>query len=392
MTEDADEFQGKDIPLMKLADFEGDEAQQKAKEYHDKSLKIQLISFFADPILILVLWLIGLPEILANITGTKYSIFSVTLMFAIITVGMWILTFPLGIAGNSLERRYGFSTQTWKGWFFDQVKGLLLQLILMGIVINLIYFAIDRNPELWWFYSFIGVFIFLAFIQFIAPYVIIPLFMKMESFPEGELRTRIENLAQTMGIKYKDIYLLKMSQQTTKANAMVTGFGSSIRIVLGDTLVSNFRPDEIEIVMAHEIAHQKHKDVYKGILFLAAVLLVSFYLIDLGFDPIVQQFGYNGKSDPRTLFYFYFALDLMTALFRPINNFYSRNREKAADIAAIRQIPNADTYESAFTRLAIQNLAYLYPSKLEVIFNYNHPPIKERIKYGKELADKINSQ
>ncbi len=215
--------------------------------------------------------------------------------------------------------------------------------------------------------------------------------MKMESFPEGKLRSRIEHLAQSMGIQYKDIYLLKMSQQTTKANAMVTGFGSTIRIVLGDTLVKNFRPDEIEIVMAHEIAHQKHKDVYRSIVFLGLILLLVFFLIDLGFQWVIAWFDYNGKSDLRTMFYFAFALEFWTTLLLPIQNFFSRTREKAADIAAINQIPDMEVYESAFTRLALQNLAYLNPSRIEVLFYYSHPPIRERIRYAKRLLDKINS-
>ena len=383
-------FEGADVPYLRLDDLD-EKTQQKSKRYHDAKLQLQISSMLYGPFIILVLWLAGLPDVFAQLTGTEFSLLRAYLMFALITITTTLLSFPFDIANNILERRYGFSTQTWKGWLFDQLKGLLVQLILLGALITLVYFIIDRFPDLWWLYAFFGSFIFLSFIQFIAPLVIIPLFMKMESFPEGELRSRIEHLAQSMGIQYKDIYLLKMAQQTTKANAMVTGFGSTIRIVLGDTLVKNFRPDEIEIVMAHEIAHQKHKDVYRSIVFLGLILLLVFFLIDLGFQWVIAWFDYNGKSDLRTMFYFAFALEFWTTLLLPIQNFFSRTREKAADIAAINQIPDMEVYESAFTRLALQNLAYLNPSRIEVLFYYSHPPIRERIRYAKRLLDKINS-
>ena len=99
--------------------------------------------------------------------------------------------------------------------------------------------------------------------------------MKIEPLKIGDTRKTVENIANQMNLQYKDIYLLKMSQMTTKANAAVMGFGKTIRIVLGDTLVNTFRKDEIEVVMAHEIAHQKNKDVYRGILFGGIISLIS---------------------------------------------------------------------------------------------------------------------
>lgn len=383
-------FEGVDVPYLKLSDLD-QSVQDKSKRYHDAKLQLRVASMLYGPIIILVLWLGGTPNLFANLTGTEYSFSSIFLMFVLITLTTSILSFPYDIADNVLERRYGFSTQTWGKWFLDELKGLLLQILILGALISLIYYLLETFPDLWWVYAFLGSFVFLSFIQFIAPLVLIPLFMKMESFPEGNLRTRIEQLAQSMGIKYKDIFLLKMSQQTTKANAMVTGFGSTIRIVLGDTLVKSFRPDEIEIVMAHEIGHQKNKDVYRGIVFLGFLLLAVFFLIDLGFQWVVDWFGYNGKSDPRTLFYFSFAMEFWTMVFLPLQNYFSRSREKAADMVAITQIPNIEVYESAFTRLAQQNLAYLYPSRLEVLLYYSHPPIRERVRYAREFLDKINS-
>ncbi|RMG33527.1 MAG: M48 family peptidase [Methanobacteriota archaeon] len=389
-TETSYDFNGADVPYLKLDELD-EKTQLKSKRYHDSKLQLQISSMLYGPFVLLVLWVVGVPELFAKITGTEFSFFSAYLMFALITITSTVLSFPFDLAGNVLERRYGFSTQTWGQWLIDQLKNLLIQLILLGGLITLVYSVIDRFPLLWWIYAFLVAFVFLSFIQFIAPVILIPLFMKMESFPEGELRTRIEKLAQTMGIKYKDIYLLQMSQQTTKANAMVTGFGSTIRIVLGDTLVKNFRPDEIEIVMAHEIAHQKNRDVYRMIVFLGFLLLVAFFLIDLGFQWVIDWFDYNGKSDLRTMFYFAFSLEFWTMLFLPIQNFFSRSREKAADIAAIQQIPNLKVYESAFTRLALQNLSYLHPSRLEVLLFYSHPPIRERVKYAQTFLNKINS-
>jgi len=370
-----------DIDLLKISDVED---QGLAKEYHLSKLMVGIASQLITTLILLLLWFVGLDDIFAKIVGMSYSVLSISGMFILVTLLATVLSLPFDIYSNVLERRYDFSTETWKKWGVNQLKSLALNLVLMGTAVVTLYFAIDISPEFWWFYGFWGAFVFLAFIQTISPLVLIPLFMKIEPLPDGEVREKVEVLAKHMGISYKDIYLLRMSQQTKKANAMVTGFGNSIRIVLGDTLVNNFRADEIEVVMAHEIGHQKNKDVYRILIFLGFFLLLVFFLIDLGFQAVIDLFSYSSKSDPRTMFYMVVAISTLFFIFQPVLNYYSRTREKAADLLAIREIGNLDVYESAFTRLAKQNLAYLHPSKLDIIFNYSHPPILERIRYAKE--------
>ncbi len=375
--------------LLTLDDIH-DDTQEKSKKYHASRIQLDIFGKFYAPIALIVFWLIGIPNLLAVITGTSFSVSGAFLMATSIILILEIVELPLAIASQILERRYGFSTQTWKRWTWDQVKSLILQIVLLGIPLTLLYWAIDSNPEHWWIYGFVGAFIFVAFVQAIAPIVLIPLFMKLEPFPEGELKQRIASLADRMGIKYKDIYMIHLSQQTTKANAMVTGFGKTIRISLGDTLVHNFRPDEIEVVMAHEIAHQKHKDVYRFVLLTGVLFFLVFFLAEMGFQWVIETFDYSGKSDPRTMFYLISLMNVVLLIVQPILNFYSRSRERAADIAAIKELKNFEVYESAFIRLALQNLANLNPSKLDVIFNYTHPPIKDRIEYARDVATRLN--
>jgi STE24 endopeptidase len=240
------------------------------------------------------------------------------------------------------------------------------------------------QPTYWWLYAFLGYFVFAGILQSLSPYLL-SLFTKIESLPNGSVRSTVENLANNLNLEYKDIYLWKISQTSTKANAAVTGFGSSLRIILGDTLVKNFRSDEIEIVMAHEIAHQQHKDIYRGILFTGILALIAFYLIDLSFEWAIKSLNFHSKADPASIGYVIVSLLLIMEILGILQLWHIRSREKAADLAAIKHLPNYQVYESAFARLGKQNLAYPKPSRLEVILRYSHPPIKDRIKYAKEV-------
>jgi len=143
-------------------------------------------------------------------------------------------------------------------------------------------------------------------------------------------------------------------------------------------------------VMAHEIAHQKNKDVYRSILFNGLIALVGFYLVDLGFSYFIEWFDYYGKDDPATYVYLLFSLSLVLEILGKLSLWHSRRREKAADLVSINKIRNIEIFESAFARLAKENLSYPNPSKLKIMMMYSHPPINDRIRYGKEYIQKLS--
>jgi STE24 endopeptidase len=298
-----------------------------------------------------------------------------------------LISLPIGWINERIEREYEFSTKTWKKWAKDQLKQLIISLVLFSIFIEAIYLGIDQSSDEWWIVATAIAIVFTALVLMASPYLI-SLFTKLVTFPAGETREKVENLAKDMGIKYKDIYLWKLSQQTKKANAAVMGFGKSIRIVLGDTLVDEFRDDEIEVVMAHEIGHYLHKDIYRFLGYYSGLFFIFFYIIETGFQEAINQFDYTSRSDPASIGYILAALLILMNIFGILSNWYSRRREKAADILAIKKFANLEIYESAFSRLSQMNLPNPDPSRLEVIFRYSHPPIRERVRYATEYLQR----
>lgn len=365
---------------------------EKATVYHDKKMKIANTKRLLDPLILILLVVLRVPNYLNNNCpfGKEYSFMSVLWVASLFFIIYYVLTQPLAFFDHRIEEEYEFTTLTRRKWIMNQLKGFAVGFVIFVLLIEALYSALAFTGTAWWIYGFLGYFVVAGILQTLMPIIILPLFTKLEPLPEGELRTIMANLADSMGINYKDIYLWKMSQQTTKANAAVMGFGNTIRIVLGDTLVQNFRLDEIEIVMAHEISHQKHKDVYKGTVFTGIMALIAFYLIELSFPTIMTAFGYSSRAEPATIGFVFMAISIIFELFSAGSLWFTRRMEKAADLSAINKIRNLQVYESAFSRLAMQNLSYPTPSKLEIIFNYSHPPIATRIKYAKEYLAEIS--
>jgi STE24 endopeptidase len=214
--------------------------------------------------------------------------------------------------------------------------------------------------------------------------------MKITPLSQGPVRESVERVAKEMDLNYKDIYELKMSDMTTRDNAMVVGFGKTIRIMLGDNMIKKYRLDEIETVMIHEIGHQKNKDIYKMILFSGIMTLIAFIMIDYSFSIFIPILDYVSKSDPASILYFMLAFGVVSEFLSIIILAYSRHNETHADLTAIRKTNNIEAFISSFLRIEKENLVYPYPSKLEKWLLYSHPPIRERIKKAEMEYESMN--
>lgn len=379
-----------DLQYLTYEDYKS-EIDEKTKNYHDRRLRITISQTIFEILLLILLVIVDFGGFLSRILklDSSYSIIGVLLISVIIITILFLSNTIFSYLGEKVELEFEFSTLTWKKWAKRRIISYLLLVTIFTLIIWGIYSFMLLSTSWWWLYSFFAYFFFTGFLQFLAPILIVPLFYKLESFPEGELRNRMIKLADDMGVKYKDIYLWRLSDATKKVNAAVMGFGSSIRIVLGDTLVQKFRDDEIEVVMCHELGHQKSKDVYRLLLFSGIITLVIFVVIHLSLNFIVEYYNYGSISAPATIVFFIAAMTVVQELLSIITMWYSRRREIAADITAINKLGDIQIYESAFTRLAKTSMSYPDPSRLEVLFLYSHPPIRDRIKYAKEYVKSI---
>ncbi len=301
-----------------------------------------------------------------------------------------VLSLPLDYySGYILPRRYGLSTQTPAAWARDELKGTALSLVFEIVAVVAVYALLAVSPGLWWLWAGLGMLVFTVLLANLAPILLLPLFYKLTPLPDNDVKRRALALAERARTRVRGIYAMKMSEKTTAANAMVIGLGNTRRIVIGDTLLDHYTPDEIEVVVAHELGHQVHRDIPKLIGMQTIATLGGLFIASLALDAILSADSrYFGLADPATLPLLAVALGIFGLVTMPLVNGVSRWIEAQADIYALETTGKTDAFISAMTRLANQNLAELEPAPWIEFLLYNHPSIGKRLAMGQEYAAK----
>ena len=295
---------------------------------------------------------------------------------------LYLVTLPLAFYRSyKLPHKYEQGTQTVRDWWTDQLKGLLISVLLGGFVLELLYWLLAWQPLTWWLWLGAALLLFNVILTNLAPLVIVPLFFKMEplSADFGHLQQRLLALAAQAKARVRGVYTLNLSSRTKGANAALMGLGNTRRIVLGDTLLREFTADEIETVMAHELGHHVNRDIPSGILMSSVLTLGGLYLAHLALQAGMQRLAYLDPADPITLPVLAAVLGVYQLLTGPLENAYSRWRERRADVYALQATSNGPAYASALTRLANQNLSEVDPPRLVEVLLFSHPALKGRI-------------
>ena len=278
-----------------------------------------------------------------------------------------------------LERKFQLSTQRLRSWLWDEAKGFLVGLVFAGIVVELLYFLIRQSPQHWWliiWIVFIGLFILMAQL---APVVLFPIFYKFEPLEDEELRRRLVVLSERAGTRVRGVYRWKLSEKSKKANAALTGLGNTRRIILADTLLDNYAPEEIEAVLAHELGHHVHRHIFKSIIVQAGTTLLGFWVANWVLHYAVDHHMFEELSDFANMPLLALTAAGLSLILMPALNFYSRFNERQADRYAFESIASVDPFISSMNKLAQQNLAERKPSKwVEVLF-HSHPAISKRV-------------
>jgi Zn-dependent protease with chaperone function len=290
-----------------------------------------------------------------------------------------VLGLGLDYYGFRIERKFRLSTQSLRAWIWDEVKGFLVGLILGGIVVELLYLTIREWPQHWWLLawaSFMGLFVVLAQL---APVVLFPIFYKFEPLDNEDLRRRLVVLSERAGTRVRGVYRWKLSEKSKKANAALTGLGRTRRIILADTLLDSYQPEEIEAVLAHELGHHVHRHILKSIFVQAAITFVGFWAANWTLHYAVDQHMFEELSDFANLPLLVLVSTVLSFLLMPALNAYSRYNERQADQYAFESIASVEPFISSMNKLAEQNLAERTPSKwIERLF-HSHPAISRRI-------------
>ncbi len=288
-----------------------------------------------------------------------------------------------------IEDRFGFNRTTPATFILDLIKGMVLTAIVGGPVLALVLWFFEKEGAWAWLYCWIGVVSVMMIIQLIAPVWIMPLFNKFTPLKEGELKEAVTDYAAREQFKIQGIYTMDGSKRSTKLNAFFTGVGKFRRIVFFDTLVEKLSVGEIVAVLAHEMGHYKLKHVFKmlaasivqmGIMF----LILSAFINNRG---LFDAFGMAHGSIYASLVFFGFLYSPISMLLSIIFNIFSRRHEFEADRYALTSTGQAEMMISALKKLSVTNLSNLTPHPLHVFLNYSHPPVLERIKALRTMAD-----
>ena len=360
------------------------ERQKQAKIYARIRRRLSLLDMGLSGLYALLWafsgWSGSLRNVLGSLTSSPWLL--VPLFAAVFGGIINLLTLPLNYySGFVLPHRFGMSNQTLKGWISDQVKGLLIGILLGLLLLELVYALLRWQPDTWWLWVAAVLLVFNVLLSNLAPVIFMPLFNKFIPLGEeyAELAERLLRLAEKTGTRVRGVYTFDMSRRTRAANAALAGLGNTRRIILGDTLIREFSTDEIETVMAHELGHQVHKDIPLGIVVETAVTLVGLFLAYLGLRWGVAIFGYQGPADPAAMPLLVVVMGLYGLVTMPLGNGFSRWREHRADEYALRLTHNGPAFASALTRLANQNLAEVDPEPWVEWLFYSHPALGKRI-------------
>ncbi len=367
------------------------ERQKKAKEYASISRRLMLVDLALGALYLFAWlglgWSVALKNNLLELTRNEWLL--VAFFTIVFGLGYTIITLPLSFyEGFVLPHRYALSNQSLGGWIGDQIKSLLLGGVLGIFVLEVIYAVLRATPETWWIWAGGILLVFNVILANLGPVLIFPIFYKFTPLGEeyADLSERLMRLAERAHTRVRGVYQFDMSRRTKAANAALAGLGNTRRIILGDTLLKEFTPDEIETVLAHELGHHVHKDIPIGMLVSALLTLGGLYLAALGLNWGVSYFGFASVADIAALPLFALVMGIYGLVTMPLSNAYSRWRECRADEYALNTTGNGLAYASALTRLANQNLAEADPEPWVEFLLYSHPALSRRIAMAEKLA------
>jgi STE24 endopeptidase len=362
--------------------------QAQAREYSKLTRHLLYLELAVGAVFLLTVLLSGLSGGLRNFLALPQSA-RVALYFLVLMLSYTIITAPLSVyRGFILPHRYGISHQSRRSWLADEAKEMGLGLALGTALVIVIYLFIETFPQTWWLLAFAFTALLSVVMTRLAPVLILPLFFKLQPLKDTELRQRLLSLAERCQTKIKDVFQIGFSDKMSTGNAMLMGWGKTRRIAISDTLLMQYTPEEIEVIMAHELGHQRHKDIARLMATQSVLMLLGFYLINLALNWAAPRLDLDGVSDVAALPLLALVLAALALVLAPLVNAYSRRLEEAADNYALVATDNPEAFTTMLTKLTDQNLADSDPSRWIELMFYDHPPYYKRL----ELAQRYRRE
>jgi STE24 endopeptidase len=353
--------------------------QKLARRYAGLMMRLSLVQSAVAGAILLAILLSGLSVKLGHFLAFPQP-WASALYFVILTVSLGIILMPLNYyQGFILSHRFRLSHQKLSGWLLDRAKAFGVSFLLGLALVIVVYWLLKYFPGNWWLWAAILLVLVSLILSRLTPTFLVGLFYKLEPLADKKLKRRLTNLAKRASAPILGVFTINLSSKWTTANAMLAGLGKNRRIILTDTLLQKYTPDEIEVVMAHELGHHIHKDVPKLIALQAVMIFAGLYLANLALKAGIAPFGFSGVADVAALPLLFLSVAVLIVIATPFTNTYSRYVEAAADKAAIELTDKPQAFVSAMTRLTNQNLSVADPNRWVELLFYDHPSYTKRV-------------
>lgn len=325
--------------------------------------------------------LAGLSRRIAQANAAGFSPLAVAVYVAILAALHESFAWPIAFyQGLVLERRYGLSLESPRAWARDHCKALALGLIVSIAGGEVVVASMHVMTAWWWLASAAAFVVAMIVIARLVPVVLLPLFYKFTPLDRESLRARLVSLSARAGVPVLGVYEWGLGDKTRRANAALVGTGATRRILVSDTLLAEYSDDEIEVILAHEIGHHVHRDIFVGLVAEATLLVAAFYTAARVLDVSWRPLGLRTPDDMAALPLLVLVVGGLSMAATPLANALSRWNERRADRYALALTRQPGAFISAMKRLGTQNLAEAQPSRPVLWLFHSHPSVEQRIK------------
>jgi len=329
--------------------------------------------------------LIGLSKVFERWSSrpSKWAIIQIPIYVFFLSVFMFLLMLPIRYFSYIVSVNYGVSIQSVPQWLTNLALDFCIDFIPTLLMVGILYFFIRKARERWWFYVWLLTIPITLFFAYIQPVIIEPLFNDFSSIENKELEQKILALAEEADIPADRVYEVKMADQTNAMNAYVSGIGKNTQIVLWDTTLANLSEEEILFIMAHEMGHYAHKDIYKDLTIDFVISFFIYWLIAKLMKNIIHKNGpvlnIKRMEGIHSLPLYLLLSSILFFAVSPLYTAISRHQEIKADNYAIELVEDEGAGISTFQALAKSNLNEANPPLIVKWFRYSHPPLVDRI-------------
>jgi STE24 endopeptidase len=361
----------------------------KAEALHALALPMRIERLLLLPLLLLAFQFSGGALAMRRRLSLRSELLTVVVFIVVLDLGLALLNLPFEFySGFVLDHQFGLSTQTAPAWAGDWALSLLITLVTDAILWTGFYALVRRLPRRWPIPAGAALLVLIGAFTLLTPVIITPLFYQVRPLDDPALRARILALADKAGMHVEAVDVIDASAKTNSVNAYFTGFGGAQRIVLYDTLLKGYTPDEVEVVLAHEMGHWYYHHMLLGLLAAGAAAWIGLFVLQRLLARTWRRLRLRGPADVAGLPYLLAVISILMILSLPAQNGLSRYAEAQADRFALTTSDKPGAFIQLFEKFAVQNLSVVDAPAWEKFVFYDHPSIAERIQMAREFERK----